>query len=85
MSSFNFPFCLSAVKPDNINFIANDTTNKICLGWIVKFICTADAKPAVDTNSLSEDETIVDTDVSGVWIRPQNKFGHVMYRREANN
>ena len=59
--------------------------NKTCLGWIVKFICTADAKPAVDTNSLSEDETIVDTDVSGVWIRPQNKFGHVMYRREANN
>ena len=34
---------------------------KICLGWIVKFICTADAKPAVDTNSLSEEETIVDT------------------------
>ena len=52
---------ISAVKPDNINFIPNATTNKICLGWIVKFTCTADAKPAVDTYSLSEDDTIVDT------------------------
>ena len=24
-------------------------------------------------------------DVSGVWIRPLNKFGHVMYRCKANN
>ena len=24
-------------------------------------------------------------DVSGVWIRPLSKFGHVMYRCKANN
>ena len=24
-------------------------------------------------------------DVSGVWIRPLNKFGHVTYRCKANN
>ena len=53
--------------------------------WVVKFTCAADANPAVETYSLYEDDTIADMDVSGVWIRPLNKFGHVMYRCKANN
>ena len=75
----------SADKPKNVNFTANVTSNETCLDWVVKFTCAADANPAVETYSLYEDETIVDMDVLGVWIRPLNKFGHVMYRCKANN
>ena len=80
-----FSFCLSAVKPENVNLTANVTTKETCLGWIVKFTCTANANPAVDKYSLYENDTIVDMDVSGVWIRPLNKSNHVGYRCEANN
>lgn len=52
---------------------------------IVKFTCAADANPEVDKYSLYENDAIVDMDGSGVWIRPLNKFGHVIYRCEANN
>ena len=75
----------SAVKPENVNFTANVTSNETCLDWVVKFTCAADANPAVETYFLYEDDTIVDTDVLGVWIRPLNKFGRVMYRCKANN
>ena len=51
----------------------------------MKFTCIADANPAVNKYYLYEDDTIVDMDVSGVWIRPLNKSGHVIYRCEANN
>ena len=78
-------FRLSAVKPENVNLTANVTTNETCLSWIVKFTCVADANPAVDKYFLYEDDTIVDMDVSGVWNRPLNKSGHVMYRCKANN
>ena len=78
-------FCLFVVKPENVNLTANVTINETCLGWIVKLTCTADANPAVDKYSLYKDDTIVDMDVSGVWIRPLNKSGHVIYRCEANN
>ena len=82
---FSFFFCLSAVKPENVNLTANVTTKETCLGLIVKFTCAADANPEVDKYSLYENDAIVDMDVSGVWIRPLNKFGHVIYRCEANN
>ena len=82
---FSFFFCLSAVKPENVNLTANVTTKETCLGLIVKFTCAADANPEVDKYSLYENDTIVDMDVSGVWIRPLNKSGHVIYRCEANN
>ena len=75
----------SADNPKNVNFTANVTSTETCLGWVVKFTCAADSNPAVETYSLYEDDTIVDMDVLGVWIRPLNKFGHVMYRCKANN
>ena len=82
---FFFFFCLSAVKPENVNLTANVTTKETCLGLIVKFTCAADANPEVDKYSLYENDAIVDMDVSGVWIRPLNKSGPVIYRCEANN
>lgn len=82
---FFFFFCLSAVKPENVNLTANVTTKETCLGLIVEFTCAADANPAVGKYSLYENDTIVDMDVSGVWIRPLNKSGHVIYRCKANN
>ena len=39
----------------------------------------------MDKYFLYENDTIVDMDVSGVWITPLNKFGHVIYRCEGNN
>ena len=74
-----------ADTPKNTLLTANDTSNETCLGWIVKFTCIADANPAVNKYYLYEDDIIVDMDVSGVWIRPLNKSGHVIYRCEANN
>ena len=85
ISILNWSSFFSAVKPENVNFTANVTSNETCLDWVVKFTCAADANPAVETYSLYEDDTIADMDVSGVWIRPLNKFGHVMYRCKANN
>lgn len=82
---FSFFFCLSAVKPENVNLTANVTTKETCLDWVVNFTCEADANPAVHKYLLYENDTIVDMDVSGVWIRPLNKPGHVIYRCEANN
>ena len=81
---FSF-FCLSAVKPENVNLTANVTTKETCLDWVVNFTCEADANPAVHKYFLYENDTIVDMDVSGVWIRPLNKSGHVIYRCEANS
>ena len=85
MLIYFFFFCLSAVKPINVNLTANVTTKETCLERIVKFTCAADANPVVDKYSLYENDTIVDMDVSGVWIRPLNKSGHVVYRCEGNN
>ena len=74
-----------ADTPKSTRLTANGTSNETSLGLIVKFTCAADANPAVESYSLYEDDTIVDMDVSGVWIRPLSKFGHVMYRCKANN
>ena len=82
---FSFFFCLSAGKPENVNLTANVTTKETCLDRVVNFTCEADANPAVDKYFLYENDTIVDMDVSGVWVRPLNKSGHVIYRCEANN
>ena len=76
----------SVDKPESVNLTANISSNKACTGIVINFTCTAEANPQVHTYALYENDTmIVNMDRSGVWIRPMNTPGLMVYRCEANN
>ena len=84
----NIFFCdfLCADKPENVTLNVNISSERICAGVTVKFTCTADANPAVDTYKLYENgDVIANMSGSGVWIRTLNTGGQFDYRCEANN
>ena len=84
MTSSFFAFFVD--KPENVHLTAYISSDKICTGIIVNFTCTAEANPQVHTYALYENDTmIVNMDGSGVWIRPMNTPGLLVYRCEANN
>jgi len=77
---------LCADKPENVTLNVNISSERICAGVTVKFTCTADANPAVDTYKLYENgDVIANMSGSGVWIRTLNTGGQFDYRCEANN
>ena len=77
-------FCTD--KPENVTLNVNISSDRVCAGVTVKFTCTADANPEVDTYRLYDNGSmIVSMDGSGVWIRTLNTGGQFNYRCEANN
>ena len=77
---------LCADKPENVTLNVNISSNRVCVGVTLKFTCTADANPAVDTYRLYENDSMI-ANMSGsrVWIRTLNTGGQFDYRCEANN
>ena len=53
---------------------------------MVKFTCTANANPAVNSYTLYENDVMIENmGTSGVIRRPLNTSGQVVYRCEAKN
>ena len=51
----------------------------------MNFTCSADANPAVDSYTLFENGSAVNTSSSGVWSITMDTAGQFVYRCEANN
>ena len=51
----------------------------------MNFTCSADANPTVDSYTLFEDGSVVNTSSLGVWSITMNTAGQFVYRCEANN
>ena len=65
--------------------ITNITVNNTCPGGYWNFTCSVGAaNPQVTSYQLLENDTAVDTDSSGMWIRTLNS-GVFTYKCLANN
>ena len=72
-------------KPEEIRLSPNITNNPVCAGYIANFTCSANAYPAVDSYTLFENGSAVNTSSLGVWSITMNTSGRLVYRCEANN
>ena len=79
-----FAFCI--VKPENVELAISAVNNKACKGDVVKFICSADANPAVSSYQLFENDTaILDTNAVGMWNKTLTSEGVYFYKCVAKN
>ena len=72
-------------KPDGVRLSPNIKNSPVCAGYIVNFTCSANASPAVDSYTLFENGSAVNTSSLGVWFLTTNTAGRSVYRCEANN
>ena len=75
------------VAPEKASLSTNvSTVPVICAGMVVKFTCTVEANPKVDTFALYENGRMIsDKTDTGVWITTLGTGGEVTYKCEANN
>ena len=82
---FLFSFLFS-VKPENVQLLTNVTANKTCPGSHWNFTClVAAAKPDVISYQLLENDVVVGTGSSGMWVRLLSSTGVFTYKCLANN
>ena len=55
---FEFLLCLFVDKPDDVHLNQN-TTNKVCVGTVIRFTCSAEANPAIHTYLLYKNDTVI--------------------------
>ena len=72
-------------KPEDVRLKPNITNGTVCAEYILSFICSADANPAVDRYALFENGSVVNTSSLGVWSITMSTAGQFVYRCEANN
>ena len=78
---FNF----LADGPENV-LLTTNTTSKVCTGDVIKFTCTAEANPAVNTFLLYENGAVIrNMGTSGTLIKTMENAGQFVFRCEANN
>ena len=85
MISLSHVVILFIDKPEDVRLRPNITHSKVCAEYIVNFACSADANPAVDSYTLIENGSAVNTSSLGVWSITMSTVGHSVYRCEANN
>ncbi|XP_044180336.1 hemicentin-1-like isoform X3 [Acropora millepora] len=73
--------------PEKASLSTNvSTVPVVCAGMVVKFTCTVEANPKVDTFALYENGRMIsDKTDTGVWITTLGTGGEVTYKCEANN
>lgn len=77
---------LFSVKPENVQLLTNITANKTCPGDYWNFTClVGPANPDKITYQLLGNDTVVDSDSSGMWIRLLSSSGVFSYKCLANN
>ena len=82
--SFEFAlFCLLD-QPDDV-YLTTNATDKVCLGIIINFTCSAEANPAVHTYLLYENDTVIYSMGLGTVIKTITNAGQFVFRCEANN
>ena len=72
-------------KPEDVRLRPNITNSTVCAEYIVNFTCSADANPAVDSYTLFEDNSVVNTSSLGAWSIRMKTAGQFVYRCEASN
>lgn len=75
------------VAPEKASLSTNvSTVPVVCAGMVVKFTCTVEANPKVDTFALYENGRMIsDKTDTGVWSTTLGTGGEVTYKCEANN
>ena len=74
-----------ADKPESVSLDVN-ISSKICARVMVKFTCTADANPPVNSYKLYENNVMIETmGTSGVKTKLLDRGGQFIYRCEATN
>ena len=60
--------------------------NKVCIGEVISFNCSANANPGVTSYQLFENETaILNTSAAGMWSKTLESGGVFVYKCVANN
>ena len=60
--------------------------DKACTGEVIRFNCSANAKPGVTSYQLFENETaILNTSASGMWSKTLDSGGVFVYKCGAKN
>ncbi|XP_022793085.1 hemicentin-2-like isoform X1 [Stylophora pistillata] len=72
-------------KPENVQFTTSAMDKKACRNNMISFNCSADANPSVTSYQLFENDTILDTNPSGMFKRNVSMGGVFMYKCVANN
>ena len=81
-----FSFLLFSVQPENVQLLTNISANNTCPGVYWNFTCSVGAaNPQVTSYQLLENDTAVDTNSSGMWIRTLSNSGEFIYKCLANN
>ena len=66
--------------------LTNVTANKTCPGGYWNFTCSVGvANPQVTSYQLLENDIVVDTSSSGMWIKKLSNSGAFIYKCRANN
>ena len=73
-------------KPENIHLMSSAVDNKVCIGEVISFNCSANANPGVTSYQLFENETaILNTSAAGMWSKTLESGGVFVYKCVANN
>lgn len=84
--ALSFDFALSCLldQPEEVHLSTN-ATDKVCLGIIINFTCSAEANPAVHTYWLYENDTVIYNMALRTMTKTMENAGQFVFSCEANN
>lgn len=82
--SFDFALSCLSDQPEDV-LLTTNATDKVCLGIIINFTCSAGANPAVHTYLLYENDNVIYNMAMGTATKTMENAGQFVFRCEANN